>query len=423
MTLEKTKLIRAALIMLIGSLLGFALLAAVFCLPVSGVMDPQGTADIFRAEGNRPVIVPGYSGTMGDNYTDAVMIAEAIYDPIAEGKSPLSQSVYVYRRANSDSASCDLADMLEGMPMQWEIPYTRYWHGFLVFLRPLLMVFSYADLRVLLCMLQMILFAVVLVTLTRQNRMKLIIPFTTVILTIAPTGTVLGLQYFSSYVLMMLGILAVLYGDEWLSRDGRYGYFFLVQGMLTSYFDFLTYPLVTLFIPLLLVVHLHAHERNPFRFFVGACILWGIGYMGFWAMKWIVGSVIVGDNLVYNAYHHARYQVSMADVVTGNRLEAIAKNLQVVAKPAYVVLYAGAFAACMVQTVRRCCDLRRMFASGRWVLGACALVPFVWWMIAVSHSVVHALFTYRLLSITVFSLMLWLISVQDDGAAMDGNKR
>ena len=159
MNLNKMKLIRIALLMVIGSLLGFALLAMVFCLPLNGSVDAQGTADIFRSEGNRPSVVPGYRSTTGDNYTDALMIAEAIYAPLEEGKSPLHQAVYVYRKANSDSASRDLADMLEGKPMQWEISYTRYWHGFLVLLRPLLMVFSYADLRVLMCMAQMILFA------------------------------------------------------------------------------------------------------------------------------------------------------------------------------------------------------------------------------------------------------------------------
>lgn len=423
MNLNKMKLIRIALLMVIGSLLGFALLAMVFCLPLNGSVDAQGTADIFRSEGNRPSVVPGYRSTTGDNYTDALMIAEALYAPLQEGKSPLDQAVYVYRKANSDSASRDLADMLEGKPMQWEISYTRYWHGFLVLLRPLLMVFSYADLRVLMCMAQMILFALLLVTLTRQNRMKLIIPFVTVILTIAPTGTLVSLQYFSSYALMMLGVLAVLYGDEWLSRNERYGFFFLILGMLTCYFDFLTYPLVTLFIPLILVLYLHAHEQHLFRFFVGACLLWGVGYAGFWAMKWLVGSLIVGDDLIYNAYHHAKYQVSMADVSTGSRTEAIAANLSVVARPAFVLLYAGAFCAYLLPILCRRRDMGKLFAKGRWVMGATALVPFAWWLVAVSHSVVHSLFTYRLIAITVFSLMLWVDLARDEDIIRDADKK
>ena len=407
--------------MLLGSVLGFALLAAVFCLPVHGVVDAQGTADIFRAEGNRPSSVPGYIGTVGDNYTDAVMIAEAIYGP--QTISPLQQSVYVYRKANSDSASRDLVDMLDGKTMQWEISYTRYWHGFLVLLRPLMMLFSYADLRVMMSMAQMLLYALVLVTLTKQHKTGLIIPFSAAILTIVPTGAILSLQYFSSYAIMMLGVLAVLCGDAWLGQKDRYAYFFLVLGMLTCYFDFLTYPLVTLFIPLLLAVYHHAHERNMLLFFVESCVMWGVGYIGFWAMKWIVGSLLVGEDLIYNAYHHARYQVSMADVETGSRWEAIAKNVAAVSHPAYALLYAGAFAACILPLAKKRGAVQALFAQGRWVMPAAGLAPFVWWLMAVSHSVVHSLFTHRLLSITVFGLLIWLISAAEGASEPEKQKK
>lgn len=410
MNLKNVKLLRIALIMLAGSVIGFALLAAVFCLPLDNVRDPQGTAEIFRTEGNRPVSVPGYKGTMGDNYTDAVMIAEALYDN--PDVSPLDQAVYVYRRVNSDSASVDIADMIEGKPMQWEMSYTRYWHGFLVVLRPLLMLLSYADIRVLMAMAQMLLFGFAIVVMTKQGKMELLVPFAAAILTLAPTGTMISMQYFASYALMMLGVLCVLCFDGWLGCGERYGYFFLLMGMLTCYFDFLTYPLVTLFIPLLLVMYQHVGQRDMMRFCVGACVLWGMGYAGFWAMKWIVGSVLVGENLVYNAYHHAKYQVSMADVMTGNRLEAIGKNLQVICKPAYALLYAGALAVCAAPLVRRRTRVSALFLDGRWMMAAVGLAPFVWWLLAASHSVVHALFTYRLLSITVLSVLLWLVSAR-----------
>lgn len=122
------------------------------------------------------------------------------------------------------------------------------------------------------------------------------------------------------------GVLAILHGDAWLSQGARYGYFFLLMGMLTCYLDFLTYPLVTLFIPLLLALYLHAQDRAAMCFAVTACVMWCVGYLGFWVMKWAVGSLLVQENLIYNAYTHASYQMSMADVTTGSRMEAIKKT-------------------------------------------------------------------------------------------------
>ena len=406
MQLKQVKLLRVAAMMIIGCVLGFELLTVVYCLPLDTVRDPEGTAAIFREEGNRPAAIPGYPGTTGDGYTDALMITEALYDDPTV--SPLQQAVYVNRRAHSESASADLVRLLEGGEMQWTIKYTRYWHGFLVFLRPLLMLFSYADLRMLMCTAQMLMIGAMLVLMTKKNHTELLAPFFAACLTLSPMGTTLSLQYFSAYAIMMLGMLGVLLYDERLSRGAGYFYYFLLLGMLTCYFDFLTYPLVTVCMPLILVLYLHRDDKDLLCFAIAAGIAWCVGYLGFWAMKWVVGSLLVGEDLVYNAYHHASYQMSTADTTGGNRFEAIARNLAAVCRPGYAVLYLSCAACCL----RGRHDWRTLLHGGRWVIAAAALVPFVWWPLAASHSIVHSIFTHRLLAITVFALLTFIVSAR-----------
>lgn len=147
MNVRELRPLRVAGLMLLCCVLGFALLTAAFCLPLRALRDAEETAALFRSEGNRPKAIPTYLGSTGDGYTDALMLSEALYrDPDV---GPLEQAVYVYRLYGSESASADLADLLEGNPTPFTISYERYWHGFLVLLRPLLMLFSYADLRML----------------------------------------------------------------------------------------------------------------------------------------------------------------------------------------------------------------------------------------------------------------------------------
>ena len=91
MNLKEIRLTRIAAMMIIGCVIGFALLAAVYCLPLDTLRDAEGTAAIFREEGNRPAAIPGYPGSTGDGYTDALMITEALFHDPAVG--PLEQAV------------------------------------------------------------------------------------------------------------------------------------------------------------------------------------------------------------------------------------------------------------------------------------------------------------------------------------------
>lgn len=410
MDFKKISLMKIAAMLLAGCAAGFLLLTAVFCLPVSGVKESRETAEAFRREGDRPNVIPVYEGARLDNYTDAVMLAEAIFDD--PEISPLDKAVYAYRRAGSDSASADLAAQLEGEELPWVIGYTRYWHGFLVVLRPLLLLFSYADIRMLISSVQMILFALFLVCLIQKDRTELVLPFLAVVLTLSPTGTMISMQFFSVYAITMLGLMAVLNQDAWLSQGARYFYLFALLGMLTCYFDFLTYPLVALFLPLLLVLALHADEAGMLRFCIAACAAWVVGYIGLWALKWIVGSFLVGENLVLNAYYHTQYQVSLADSETGSRLEAVTENLKVLFRPGYLAVYTGCAAASVLSFVRRRGSVKRLFCGARMLMPLVGLAPFVWWVFAASHSIAHSFFTHRLLTITVFALMGWIASTQ-----------
>ena len=412
MNLKEVKLTRIAAMMLIGCVLGFALLAAVYCLPLDTLRDAEGTAAIFREEGNRPAAIPGYPGSTGDGYTDALMITEALFhDPQV---SPLEQAVYVNRRAHSDSASADLVRLIEGGEMQWTIQYTRYWHGFLVFLRPLLMVFSYADLRMLMCAAQVLMIVATALSLDRKKHPELMIPFLAACMTLSPMGTTLSLQYFSAYAIMMLGLLGVLWLDEKLVCGANYLYFFMLLGMLTCYFDFLTFPIVTVCMPLALALYLHRDDAKLLRFAFSAGAAWCVGYLGFWAMKWVAGSLLVGKDLVYNAYHHAAYQMSTADTVQGSRFEAITRNVAAVMKPGYAAVYLAALVCCILPMIRGRRDVRSLAQGGRWLLVLLSLAPFVWWLMAASHSMVHAIFTHRLLAITVFALLSFLVSAKEN---------
>lgn len=103
-----------------------------------------------------------------------------------------------------------------------------------------------------------------------------------------------------------------------------------MAGVLTSYFDFLTYPIVTLGFPLCTFFLLNGNEsagkggnfrqgrqaakegipegvgnggvlKDTVRRVVGYSICWGIGYAGMWAMKWIIADLTLHTGTIKDA--------------------------------------------------------------------------------------------------------------------------
>ena len=69
----------------------------------------------------------------------------------------------------------------------------------------------------------------------------------------------------------------------------------------------------------------------------------------------------------------------------------------------------------MMPLLRRHSELKVLGAGCRPIMPVIGLVPLAWWTLAVSHSVVHTLFTYRLSAITVFAVLVWLTSAVQTG--------
>lgn len=74
-------------------------------------------------------------------------------------------------------------------------------------------------------------------------------------------------------------------------------YVFLIIGMATSYVDFLTYPFVSLGIPLVIWLILDNEEKviQKLGKMVWNSGFWCAGYAGMWAGKWILGSILLPE--------------------------------------------------------------------------------------------------------------------------------
>ena len=141
--------------MCISILIGTAALLAAYALPTTEMRENvRRSCAIYEYEGVYPQIVSGYKLSQLDNCTDAIMLLTAI----DEGTGDIIKDAMI--NARPDYAGVDPVTSLIAYANGSEnemarVPYSRYWHGYVVVLKVLLLLFDVSDIRIINMFLQM----------------------------------------------------------------------------------------------------------------------------------------------------------------------------------------------------------------------------------------------------------------------------
>ncbi len=167
---KRNRLIKMAVkdiaILAVGSVVGLLALFAVYLLPVSPAQEHvRQSLDMLEAEFEKTDLLEGYPATMTGSFTDCLMLGCAVYD--GGGHSAWERAFYAYRVESGQGAGWatgkSLVDYLCKTGAEWkEAEYSRYWHGYLVVLKPLLCLTSVGSIRALASFVQLLLFGAVM---------------------------------------------------------------------------------------------------------------------------------------------------------------------------------------------------------------------------------------------------------------------
>ncbi len=402
--------LKMIVLLIIATIIGLLALVLVYSLPVNSMKgNVESSISVFYSEGTYPQVIDGYKMTQLDSNTDALMVLHAIYDG---SESAIVKAMDIKSVMTSGGGSKDktlvsylwLKDEISGTA-----DYPRYWHGYLVYLKPLLLFMDYADIRILNMILQLVVLVLVVSAFVKRGLQKYVVPYALAISVLDPIVLPLSLQYSSVYYIMQISLLFLVNRKRWIeeSKERIYIFFFLI-GIVTSYMDFLTYPLITLSFPLI-VLSLMDNEkcRSAIYKIVSLSICWELGYLFMWLNKWVVGSIILKRNLFVEAFEHVSIQTSNAvmDGQTLDSLDVIIKNMRVIAKWPFLFVF-GLFILWQLFNLRRTKrkELVSSFMNSHLIpLVLVMFIPVVWLAIANTHSSWHYWFTYRELSASVFA--------------------
>ncbi|MGN0981717.1 MAG: hypothetical protein ACI4O0_02375 [Candidatus Limivicinus sp.] len=402
--------IRLCALVLAGVILGVLLMTAVSCLPVNRIEDHvRQSAGVMESEGEYPSLLP-WVNTNLDNFTDALMLLKASYRR-TEDVSPLESALMVYHM-NKGPYWSSLGNVGEGPEKEGEFlsSYPRYWHGYLVFLRPALLFLNYRELRIVNLYFQVALVSLVCVIMSRRGLGRYIIPFLLLILCQSPYTTSCSLQNSTIYYLYLLASLILVAFYQKLKDAGALPYVFALIGIATAFLDFLTYPMVSFGVPVVFcMIQEKGTLKTRLKLLAGLGTAWLIGYGGMWAGKWVAASLLTENNVIRDALEAVKMRSGGS--VKDREIplwQTFACNVGQILKNPAAILVIFATAACFLRGIVKG-EGKKLFTEADAVLLLAALLPLVWYSAVQNHSFVHArLFTWREILISVFALACWV---------------
>lgn len=392
-----------------GVIAGMAALAVVFCIPVEPMQEhAYQSLPMLEKEFSDFALIEGYPGSMTGNFTDCLMLGSAVY--AGEGHSLIERTLYVYRNElygeESWAPGYSLIEYLAGN-RGYETEYARYWHGYLVFLKPLLWLTNFNTIRLLAAVIQFVLAGALLVNYAKRGEtalcgaLLLSLPF------LYFFGLYASLSLSVCFYILAAAMLVQARWHETLLEKNRYCEFFLIVGMATAYFDLLTYPLATLGYPLCVALYLgRCGWKENIRRLAAYSAEWAAGYLGLWAGKWMLTDVLTGGTIISNAVDTIRFRMGTAESLPflAGFVSVVRANISVYQNWAFAVpVLAGVAVFGRKLWKNRKALAGTGAAAQSLTVAAVGILPFIWAMAVQNHSAEHWMFTYKIFSVSVFA--------------------
>jgi len=412
---------------IVMALLFTILMVLAYCVPVSWVKQNVAESAPYHSADIESTVNEDY-WTYHSDYTVRTMLSMVSHG----GDDPLKDSMRGYWYKSGNDASNWILDGLNEPPNQ---TYERYWNGWMVLLRPLFVILNYGQVKQLFWIAFLILLAIASASLAEKLKDGRLYAcaLCVALITIAPHAV--GSLVYSYIILLALGSIIWVINrfsrplSRILRKELLLGFF--VIGGITQYLDFLTFPALTLIMPLvvyLLAAKEYETQATPtkelakklFILTLGISMFWCLGYGLLWASKWVIGSIVLGQDIISSSFNQVLFRTGatgsgfgVSEPISewkGIEISALSSiKLQIEAllpwvKPWMIIIAALVLLAFLVP-IRK--DHRTLCVAV--FLLAASLLPYVWFAVASNHSIIHFSFTYRLQAATIFAFGCYIV--------------
>lgn len=381
------------------------------------------SSEILLKEGNHYKILDNFN-VINNNYTDALIINEAFS---IDFKNPMYS--YMSMRKNYDSNLTkaeivenagelisvnkteeydpvgELSSFING-DIDTSIIYARYWHGYMVFYRILLIFFNISQIRIFL----FVLFSILILVLGKLLKDKLDI----VISIIYVYALIVNGYFFVAYSLESTPVFLVMMFSsiillKKINKIKNFNMYMFIIGCITNFVDFLTVPLITLASLLYIILLYDKKNDNNIKFkeYMKLVISWGIGYSITWLSKWIIYSLLYDNNLIFTVSKQVIHRTGIGKRTNYYKLLELLFHF-LTGNILYILLFCGIVLCINVFIIDKVkLQIKNNFKNNILIF-ITSFMPIIWYIVLINHSIQHHVFVYRHMLIFVIGILLVL---------------
>ena len=344
-----------------------------------------------------------------DRYADAILLNLAWS---VDTNSPLLSAVssaYYHDEYANENTNLLYAVTNDTTPTY---EYMRYWHGSLVLVRPLLILFSIKEIYILCAITLLALMSIAAYSIYRNYGKAVLCCFLISACVCSIWYVPFSLEYMPTFLISFTSVPVTI---ALLKKfPEKLGCLFFILGNLTAYTDFLTTETLTCLLPMILIL-LPEHKINtkPINLCLKSGGIWLLGYCGTWISKWLLYSALTGKNGLADALTQTAYRTG-GEVVQGGLITqifgALVRNLRCLFPFSLVKDSAGMVTVVIFLIITGMIfylvKKQKNMPSVVFVLWLIGCIPYIRYVILSNHSFIHYFFTHRAQFSSVFCLLL-----------------
>jgi len=413
-----------------SSIIALFLLWLVYMLPTETMTENLiASKETLYAQDDSQFLLDAEFWKAYDRGTNIIMLYEVIYPNTGNAfQDALLSPTYNYlARWGEDWAEVLMEYASDVNASTDYVPYARYWHGYLVFLKPLFMFLNLQGIYFLNAFVVSLL-TIIIARLFYKRLGNYWIAYMVTILLMHPFNIVQSFQLSTVFYAMQITLLIMLLSDKW--KYEQMLYIFTLDGIMVAFLDFLTYPYVALGIPLLTYYLLNREQKlkdNVVNAIINA-IAFVIGYAGMWGMKWVYATLFTSENVIADAMNSFLQRTGVVENGSDTHFmeisvkDALIRNLDSFFNEQNVRILAVVLLLALVWIVVS----KKKFQFVRQDAVVCALMaitPFVWIAILSNHCSLHPHLEWRTFSVLIYAVLLFGICSFDSKIERDNSRK
>lgn len=412
----------------------------------------QESAEIFLQEGNNFYIYEGVATSAIDNYTNALQVNEAysidnqdrVYSYMSARKNYNPNiTERVLNDTNGDLLSFsenqidengkpipddeykiveELSEFTKGN-VTTSVTYSRYWHGYLAFLRPLLLLFNIFEIRMIIVVFMLALYVYLIYLLKKKIGKNTACIFAYVLLIMGYFTQIYSIQVAPVLIVTMISSILLLIRIEKYDFH-QFNLHIFITASIANFVDYLTVPILSAGIPIL-IFYLYQRksmdlEKEHLRYIkqiIIQSLVWMAGYGLTWMSKWILYGVLYHSNGILSAFTQIMYRTYGEKDGFDEYIYLFFQFLFLYLSAA-IFLYLFGILFFQEQTNQKM-KLRKKRKSKKsfqhiiheeFPLLIIGCMPIAWTVILFNHTMLHGMFTYMGY---VILLLVFLLIIQD----------